>query len=274
MSAIEVITGNVTNQAALTGVTFAAGDTGSVRNFRADKKAFLIGLWSYVSVAGQVRLRSPRLHDNVNNLTFTNKISAALGGQPPASFIPKGVVQEVKSQDTLIFEGISAGAGVIGVYSYQLYYQDVEGASGRFIDTKVLSTRMVNVMTCTLAIAAGVTGGYSGVTALTAMLGSANLKANVDYALIGYNVYCSAADGNIGTIGFRGVDTGNLRIGMPGNSQNNAYTSRYFMDLSDQFSVPMIPVINAANRAGVVVDLANGNIANTATVDLIFAELA
>lgn len=276
MPALEVISGQATapGVAAFAGVTFAPGDTGAVRNFVPPARAFLIGLWGWNQVAGQTRLRSPRLHDNVNNLTFDSPVASASNG--PLNVLPFGFIQEVKSQDTLILEKTgSAVAGNMETASYLIYYQDVVGSNGRFIDEKALDARMVNIMTCTSGVVAlGVAGAYAGNTALSAFVGSANMKANVDYALLGYTLVCSAADLNCTTIGIRGVDTGNLRIGMPGINGPKSDSRQYFFDLTRQFGIPLIPVFNAANKFGINVDFFNSQLANNATLDLIFAELA
>jgi hypothetical protein len=211
----------------------------------------------------------------VNNLTFDMQVASASTG--PLNLLPFGFIQELKSQDTLILErsGSAVGGNIEGV-SALIYYQDVVGSNGRFIDEKALDARMVNIMTVSSGTVALSTAAatYGGTTQLSAFTGSANMKANVDYALLGYTINCSAADLNCLTVGIRGVDTGNLRIGMPGANAPKSDTRQYFFDLTRQFGIPLIPVINAANKAGVAVDFVNSQLASNAILDLVFAELA
>ena len=75
MTAIEVVTGRVTNPgAAFTALTANTGNVFTVRDFPKEVPAYLHGLWTQQATAGQVRMRSPRFHDDTQGI---RKISAA-----------------------------------------------------------------------------------------------------------------------------------------------------------------------------------------------------
>jgi hypothetical protein len=46
----------------------------------------------------------------------------------------------------------------------------------------------------------------------------------------------------------RGPDTGNVRIGVPGNDLDNEQAATFFAMLSRAYDEPMIPVINSGNK--------------------------
>lgn len=260
-----------------------AGDTLVVRSFSPPFKAWLLNAWQWANGAaatgaGQVRIRSPRMHDNVNNLQFN---TVGITGAFPGSgkfLLPSGTPQLLYSQDTIVLEHAgSAVAGEIESVILWLYYQDIQGASARLIDERTLDTRVVDYMTTSAAIAAGVTGGYSTPTALNTFVGAGNMKANLDYALVGYQVTGTLAANisEIGAVTIRGTDTGNLRIPMPGLSWGEGYhTGNYFVLNSRSYGIPLIPVVNQSNIGGTIVEVVNSDKANTVNVNLIWARLA
>jgi hypothetical protein len=126
---------------------------------------------------------------------------------------------------------------------------------------------MKHLVTVNNTLALGTAGGYSGEEALNAETDL--LKNNTDYALLGYlvDVQCAA-------VRIRGADTGNLGVGGPGDRLGRHYTSDWFVRLSMATGLPCIPVFNAANRAGILVDGVQNQGGADPTVTWIFAELA
>jgi hypothetical protein len=129
----------------------------------------------------------------------------------------------------------------------QFYYEDLPGISARFITPAELMKRGVNHVSVENTIALGTAGGWSGAEAINAETDL--LKANRDYALVGMTV-----DTECAAVAVRGPDTGNLRIGVPGNPTLKHLTANWFMRLSDLFGLPLIPVINSNNKGGTQVD--------------------
>ena len=93
------------------------------------------------------------------------------------------------------------------------------------------------------------------------------LKANTDYALVGYMSNTALA-----VVGIKGSDTGNLRICGPGSTQEFP-TTDFFGYMGDKTGRPYIPVINAANVNNTFVSVAAATASVAAVVELIFLQL-
>lgn len=262
MRALEVLTGFATAPGAtFTAVTVASGNSLTVRSGPIDSKISLLTAWSQQQAAGNVRIRSPRLHDNVQGIRLFSPADEIY------PLVPVGYTQSLISQDTLTVEITgSAVAGQIETACLLVAYEDLPGVAGRFIDTAELSSRLKSIVTVENTLTMGITGGYSGERAINSQFDL--LKANTDYALMGYLVSASVA-----VVRWRGVDTGNLGVGGPGHSRNKFLTSRWFVDMSDALGAPWIPVFNSANRAGILIDAATNQVVVSPVVTSIFGEL-
>lgn len=258
---LEVMSGSVLNPGAtLTAVTNNAGDSTVVRSFTPGTNAQLLSAWALGATAGSHRVRSPRLHDNVNNLLFNYKAAV---GQP---LYDEGVQQDIFSQDTLIVEQ-SGGGAETDIESILLWYQDVPGMAARLYQLADIFNRIVHYVTLTFPLTTGATlGAYVGTTAFSAATGS--LRANQDYAILGYET--SAA---VGTVGIRGPDTGNARVGGPGTTQQ-LETRSWFNRIARENQLPCIPVINSANVGGTLLDVTQNAANVNPTVNVLLALLA
>ncbi len=261
--ALEVIAAQATNiGAGPTNLPAIAGSTLVVRNARLDSRVWLLNFWAHLQVTGFVQLRSPRLHDNVRGLRAGIRLNESVPR------LAEGVKQSLVPQDTLIFEGSSAdAAGNIESMLALLYYEDLAGGDARLIAFDELMTRGVNVVTVDDTFVAGVAGGFSGEKAINA--GSDLLKANTDYALVGYESTVF-----VPSIQWRGIDSANLRVGGPGDPIISEKTRSWFSDLARAFGMPMIPVFNSANRGGWLVDIVNSQVAAAPRITSVLVELA
>ena len=115
-------------------------------------------------------------------------------------------------------------------------------------------------------IATGTAGGWSGEEAINAEFD--NFKAHTDYALMGYIVSAECL-----AVRWRGSDTGNLGVGGPGNIAPQFGTNNWFVDLSDRYGMPLIPVFNSANKSAILIDAAQDENGTDVTVTSIFAQL-
>lgn len=236
-TAYEVVTGRVTNPSTtLTALTANTGDSFTVRNFPEGSPAYLEGMWAKGATAGELRVRSPRLHDNVQNLRFPYQVNT------PRNLLDDMSEQMLYPQDTLSVEQ-SGGAAETDVGAIANYYSNLPGTDARLAMWEQIRPRIQNLLTIEVSITgAGTLGDWSAGTPIDTTFDL--LKANVDYAILGYVVTNAVL-----AIAIAGSDTGNLKVGGPGSSEI-LETRNYFVRQAIQHATPHIPVINAANKSG------------------------
>lgn len=117
--AMEVIGGSTTGAiAAFTAVTSWHGTTLAIRNANIDSRIWLLSMWAdFQSASSITRVRSPRLHDNVQGIRY----------RVPASetwlLSPYRWRQPLIAQDVLILEQQSAaGAGDVESTALLVFY--------------------------------------------------------------------------------------------------------------------------------------------------------
>lgn len=263
--AIEIISGRVTfSNNVLTALTMAAGDSLTVRSAPVDADLKLLQLWADTQVANALlQLRSPKFHDNVRGLRFTIPISDT------KPLLPWGVAQKLIAQDTLICEvQVADAAGDFENVALLIYYSNLPGTDARLATWDDISKRMTGtILTVDQSLATAAGGGWTGAEAINAE--SDLMKANTDYALLGYQVAVECC-----AVAWRGADTGNMRLGGPGCEIDRDITVDWFKNLSLMSGLPCIPVFNSANRAGILVDAVQDENAAAVPLTSIFAELA
>lgn len=261
--AMEVVSGRVTNPgAALTALTPNTGNSFTIRNAAPGSRVHLLDAWSDASTAaGTFQIRSPQLHDNVRGIRLDAPITQ------PHPNLPDHFRQLLFAQDPLTLEGAGPGVGQIFVGAILLFYEDLPGVNGRFISEAELMERGKNILTVENTIATTADGNYGGEEAINAE--SDLLKNNVDYAILGYLVDTLCA-----LVGWRGADTGNLRVGGPGDQLGRQYTRSWFLRLARRYGMPLIPVFNASNKANLLLDAVQLEGGADVTVTTILEELA
>lgn len=263
--AIELLTGNATAPGTtLTALTMATGNSSTIRSAQLTSPVALLAAWAFNNAAGVFRIRSPRLHDNVQGIRMVVDSLDASPRYPRYQFAQPLIPQD---QLTLELSG-SAVAGKIECASLLVYYGDLPGVNARFITTAQLRKWGLNMMGQEVAVTAGATGGYSGQVAVNSFTNGDNWKANTDYALMGYN--CDAA---CDAVRIQGADVGNLGIGGPGRSSDPNMTSSWFCWLSDFYGYPLVPVFNAANKNSILVDVAQNDGGAAVNITFYFVEL-
>jgi len=260
--ALQVITGFVTAPGAtLTAWTLASGDSLSIRSAAIESPIHLLQAWADNQVAGTLRVRSPRLHDNVQGIRLDVTASDV------SPLLPTGIMQRLFAQDTLVAEQSGSGvAGDIETGAVLVMYDNLPGVDGRLASWEQVKPLIKHILTVENTLALGIAGGYSGEEAIDAEFDL--LKANTDYALLGYLVDVECA-----VVGWRGIDTGNLRVGGPGNETLRHITSEWFIRLNRLTGLPTIPVFNSANKSGILIDGAQDENGTDVTVTTILAEL-
>jgi len=260
--ALQVITGFVTAPGAtLTAWTLGSGDSLTIRSTAIDSPIHLLQVWADNQVAGVLRIRSPRLHDNVQGIRLD------VTGSDVSPLLPTGVMQRLITQDTLVAEQSgSATAGDIETGALLVMYENLPGVDARLASWEQVKPLIKHILTVENTLALGTAGGYSGEEAIDAEFDL--LKANTDYALLGYLVDVECA-----VVGWRGIDTGNLRVGGPGSETLRNTTSEWFIRLNRLTGLPTIPVFNSANKSGILIDGAQDENGIDVTVTTILAEL-
>jgi hypothetical protein len=263
MAALDVVsaTGTAINTtiAALAAVT---GDSLAVKNCPLEKVAKILSFWGDVQLAGTGRIRSARLHDNVQGIRF----DTIAGDIRP--YQPWGVGQRVYPNDVLNVElAGSSTAGDIETITLLLYYEDLPGIAAKFIAPDELQRRGMNLSYVENTIATGTAGGYSGGEAINVEFDQ--FHASGQYALVGYLI-----DTEMGAVCWRGPDTGNLRVGGPGEETERELTADWFIRLSTAYKLPLIPVISAENKAATLVDILCDENGADPTVTTILVELS
>lgn len=247
--------------AALAATTIAGGDSFQVKNAALTSDAWLLNYWTHNLVAGMSRIRSPKLHDNVEAI----RARALIATLDPV--IPLGAPQRLYPQDVLIHElAGSAVAGNIESIVSMIYYSDLPGQAARLITSDEMRRRKKHIIGVRLAITLGTTVGYNGSRAINADVDQ--FHANTDYAILGIT-----SDINTAAICVRGPDTGNLRVAVPGSVLLWQLCSRWFVKLADEYKIPLIPVFNSANKGGTNVDAVNNQAGGTCNATIICAEL-
>jgi hypothetical protein len=260
---VELIAGFATAPAAVfTPLTMSGGTNRVVRNTDLTKQIRLLNTWTDVQGVGSWRIKSPKLHDNVQGIRLDTTVSDVV------PMLPFNAWQRLYPQDELTLEITgSAVAGDIESAALLIWYEDLPGANARLIGLDELARRSVNIFTTENTIATGTAGGFSGQEPITAEFDL--WKANTDYALLGYlvDVECAA-------VRWIGADIANLGIGGPGNEILRQVTSEWFLRLTRQYGLPFIPVFNSANKDGILVDAMQDENGADVTLTSIFAELA
>ena len=262
MPALEILAGFATAPSTtITALTMSTGLTAVVRNAPDDAEIKMLQAWADVQGVGTLQARSPKFHDNVRGISLATSIAEV------DPMLAMGIGQKLYPQDAMSL-GISgsATAGDIETGCFLLYYSQLPGVEARLIAPNELRERSKSIMGQMNTLAVGTAGGFSGSEAINAEFD--NWKANVDYALVGYVVDIDCA-----AVRWIGSDSGNLGVGGPGNAKNKRLTSRWFIELSEAFDLPLIPVFNAANKSAILIDAAQDENGADVTVTSLFHEL-
>lgn len=261
MTAIEVVTGRVVNPgAAFTALTVNTGQTFSVRDFPDSMPAYLEGVWTQQATAGQVRVRSPRLHDDTQGMRFIAPAATV------RNFLADEAEQKLFPNDPLRFE-MTGGAAETDSAALLFYYRDLGGVAARLSTWEELKPRIVDIMGQEVDVAGPVTAGdWSAGVAVNAT--NDNLKADTDYAILGYGVSAECL-----ALAVSGTDTGNLKVGGPAPA-DPLETRDWFVSMAKRHGTPHIPVFNSNNRGNTLVSIARNTAAGTVNTHLVLARLA
>jgi len=262
---LEVVAGFVTNPGAtLTTFTPSTGLSSVIRGTDTTKNTWLLSAWAFNATAGELRITSPRLHDQLQGIR--NRVTAAFTAPLIAGYYNGGYAQRLYAQDNLTVQ-ISGGGAEIDTAALLIAYEDLAGIQGRFIDYATLRKQGMNIVTAEVTVTAVTTGNFGGSVAINSSFD--NLIANTDYAIIG-----GMTDTRGNVIRVSGVDFGNLGVGFPAEPTLRDTTNTWFMALSQAFGAPYIPVFNSANKTATSVDVQTNGAGGTYTINLQLVQLA
>ena len=257
--ALECVAGFATNPGAtFTALTPSTGQSFTVRGTDITKGTWLLSSWAFNASVGEMRIRSPRLHDFFSGIR--NRITAAFS--MPAIFSPvnDSYAQRLYAQDALTVE-LTGGGAELDCGALLVGYEDLGGVAGRFIDMPTLLKIGLNVVTIEVTVTAVATGNFGGAVAINSSID--NLIANTDYAILG-----GTTDTRGTAVGVTGVDFGNLRVGFPAEPSIRNLTNNWFVQLSDAFTGAWIPVFNSANKTQTTVDVETNSAGGTYIINL------
>lgn len=259
MGAIETVAGFTTNAGAtLTALTSSPGDTFTVRNPADGSKVELTSILADFATAGQLRVRSPRLHDQVNG------INLAVSASDQRVLTGDHFHQQLFPQDALIVEATS-GAADSSAVALTLHYENIGGINARLATWAELEPQIEDYMGVRNSFnSSGTIGTWAG-----AAINATNdqFVANRDYAVLGNEV-----TGGLCAVSYKGADTGNVRVGMSG-SADRAETREWFIRKDLATSFPHIPIVNSANRGATLVEVVDNAATTAAVIHTIYALL-
>jgi hypothetical protein len=214
--------------------------------------------------AGDFRVRSPRMHDDVNGI----RVAAPAGVVQWA--LDEYFQQVLYSQDTLTVEGVftvAPTAGHVSLGYLNVYYDDVPGIDANLRSWGEVLPNIVDYLAVPVTPSSGAVAGQWG-AGVAINSGVDTFKANTLYALLGF-----IAPVAFGAWTIQGVDVGNLQMGAVGSS-NPRETRDYFARQSDVLGKPCIPVINSQNKATTLISASAIALATAFELTLLFAQLA
>lgn len=261
MGAIDTVFSFVTNPSgSFTACAAAPGDSLSVRSFNyGSDYCYLEQVLRRGATKGQARVRSPRLHDSTTGIIVDSaEVVHSLG-------LPDQLNQPMYPADTLIVEMTGGAAETDGV-GLCIYYSNLPGVSARLASWGDISGIIKNIKCFVTAVTASATIGNWSDTLVTTT--DNQLHSDADYAVLGYTT-----DVPLGLVAIKGADTGNLRVGGPG-STNNMATTDWFLRWAQLSNYGAIPVFNANNRFATYVSVVDVAASTAANVTLICAELS
>ena len=257
--ALECVAGFATNPGAtFTALTASTGQSFTVRGTDITKGTWLLDAWAFNATAGELRIRSPRLHDFFSGIR--NRVTAAFTAPLITNVVGNVYAQRLYAQDNLTVE-ITGGGAELDCGALLIGYEDLGGVAGRFIDVPTLVKIGLNVVTIEVTVTAVATGNFGGAVAINSSID--NLIANTDYAILG-----GMTDTRGTAVGITGVDFGNLRVGFPAEPSSRNLTNTWFMNVAYALQGAWIPVFNSANKTQTTVDVETNGAGGTYIINL------
>ena len=233
------------------------GSIANIRNFAPTDRALLLSFGRKGATVGTGRLRSALMHDDVQGIRVR-----ALAADP-TEHTPNWVPNLMYSQDSPLVDGDGTSAEV-EAYTYSIYYSNLPGVAARLHAPGDIIGQIDQIVAQQVTISAVAPPAFA--TSLITSLYN-TLKANRDYAVLGFQ-----SDGALAGVGIQGADTGNLIAGFPCPA-DIWKTKDIFLRKSQEYGLPLVPVINAANAPSTNLVVYNDVVLASANVTLILGLL-
>lgn len=242
----------------------ASGDSLQILAYNQGTRAWILEAWGAASgAAADFDLRSPDLHDN------TRGIRVAYQAQPAAGkvqrFLPGVIRQQLYPTDTLVAEVNGTATNNTG-FNFLAYYEDLPGADATLMSWAEVDAAAVDMVGIFVNPTAGAAGDYGVARALNA--DDDRLIANKNYALLGAMSQLAAE-----TLAITAPETSGRKIGLPLMTTEQD-PGQWFVDLSNRYQLPLIPVFNANNKGNIQLQVADSAGATVPHVTLLFMELS
>jgi hypothetical protein len=234
-----------------TGAAAAAftGDSLTIEN--STGKVRVLAMWANNQVVGTHQIVYPSGHDTTRNW----KTVVDVLNPNPRNVLGSPWFVEPQELLSITIVG-SAVAGDVETGHLLLHYANLPGVSSRHMTWPQFLDRCEKQITVQASIA-GSGAGYSGTELINA--DSDLMMANRDYAVLGIETTTT-----VGAVWLQGPDTGNVKVGVPGNSARPEVGGNWFAGLSRAYDDSLIPIINSGNRNNTQIGIAmNENAAAT-----------
>jgi hypothetical protein len=241
-----------------------SGDSLQVPNFVQGSQGHLLEMWGDDSVGpAEFDVRSPDFHDNTRGIRVAYKAQPDPGR--PRMLMPSYIKQPLYRSDVLVAEVSGVAADKVSL-DFLSYYENLEGADQRLLSWVEVDARGVDMVGIRISPTAGAAGDYGASVALNSA--DARLKANTDYAILG-----ASFDRCVDVLAFTAPETSGRLLGLPG-LEDAATSAGWFVELSNRYGLPLIPVVNSNNAGNVQFKVADAKGATAPAVDLVMVELA
>ena len=245
-----------------------SGDSLQVQDFAPGSRAEILEVWGANSAnACDFDIRSPNFHDNTRGLRMAYDFAPTVAGTQDRTqlLMPPYVRQRLYRTDTLTVE--VNGTATNNVQCDQLhYFENASGGDQNLATWAEIQNRIVNTLGIKCAVTAGASGDYGTARAINA--DDDRFIADTQYAILGIQAQLAAT-----LVTIKGPDTSNRRIGTP-TSHQEAVSNGWFVQLSQMYNLPTIPIFNSNNKGNTLLEAAGvaGAVATAAVV--ILAELS
>lgn len=213
------------------------GDSLTVKNGRGKIK--VISAWAKIqATAGFVQIAFPSGHDTTRGIRVGCPASATNMG-----IVPWSSQIELQAQEPLsVTIAGSNAAGDLEQLCMLVRYEDLPGIAQRLMTANQLDSRFEKLCTIEMSNVATTGPSYGIATVITTPADL--LQANRDYAVLGATVRTACM-----AVYLTGPDTGNLRIGVPGDVTKPEICAQWFPLMSRISGEACIPIINSGNKA-------------------------